>query len=331
MAKGENQKLKMLFLLRILYEETDDTHGLTMHQLIEKLNSCGVHADRKTLYQDLNELNKLKNVDIIQDKRGRSTEYHLGCREFELPELKLLVDSVQAAKFITDTKSRSLIHKLESLTSRHEAKQLQRQVLITGRVKSPNTRIYYSVDSLYSAIDQDRQVTFRYFQWNIHKERILRHDGSLYHVSPWCLMWDNEYYYLIGFDSLEQKIKHYRVDKMLDLAMTRQPREGKDAFQNFNAAKYSKSLFGMYGGEEESVLIEAENEIAPVFIDRFGSDIMLIPTDDGHFQIRVDIIPSGQFLGWIFGLGKRVKILSPDSVIQSMRSYLQELRKMYSE
>lgn len=164
MAKSENQKLKLLYLLKIFSEETDEDHMLTMPQIIDRLEDYGIHADRKTLYLDFAELNKMDGLEIVTVKEGRNTYYHMGQRLFELPELKLLVDSVQAAKFITDRKSDMLIHKLEHLVSRHEATQLQRQVIIAGRVKTPNKSIYYNVDEIYSAIGSNRQITFHYFQ-----------------------------------------------------------------------------------------------------------------------------------------------------------------------
>ena len=190
--KGDNQKLKMLYLVKIFSAETDDYHALTMSEIIEKLDACGVNANRKTLYQDFEELRKF-GLDIIPQKVGHNYYYHLGQRFFELAELKLLVDSVQSAKFITNKKSDELIKKLEALVSIHEARQLQRQVTISGRVKTMNKSIYYNVDRLHEAISINRQITFRYFQWNHRKEMVLRHDGALYQVkSPVFVFCDSK-------------------------------------------------------------------------------------------------------------------------------------------
>ena len=325
MAKG---KMKMLHLIRIFSQETDDEHALTLQEIIAKLAAVNITADRKTLYTDFEDLRQF-GFDIIAQQRDRTTYYHLGERDFELPELKLLVDSVQAAKFITDRKSKDLIKKLEGLVSTYEAKQLQRQVVITGRIKTPNKKIYYNVDMLHSAISENRQVSFRYFQWNEKKQQVLRHDGALYHVSPWSLTWDNEYYYLVGYDAADEKIKHYRVDKMLDLSVLNEARKGQKAFRDFDLAKYSKSLFGMFAGEEVSVSLEARNDMAAVLIDRFGKDISLIPKDEEHFTTHVNVALSRQFLGWIMALGDGILITGPEAAVQMMREETQRLAEQY--
>ena len=328
MAKGPNQKLKMVYLLKIFSENTDDDHKMTMEEIIQSLDRYGVEADRKTLYQDFEQLRQY-GFDIISDRDGRKYGYYLGSRPFELAELKLLVDSVQAAKFITDNKSKTLIKKLEGLASKYEASQLQRQVVIAGRVKTSNKKVFYSVDRIYEAIDQNRQITFHYFQWNEKKEQVLRHDGALYQVSPWCLIWDDEYYYLVAFDTKDQKIKHYRVDKMVDLDITGQDREGQRQFRDFDMARYSKSLFGMHGGEETNVTLEADNDKAGILIDRFGTDIMIIPKGNGRFTAHVNVIPSKQFLGWIFGLGDGIKITGPAHVVEEMRAEAKRVWEQY--
>ena len=326
--KGRNQKLKMLYLAKIFSEETDDEHGLTIAQIIERLSAWEVNADRKTLYSDFEELRNY-GMDIIADQEGRSCYYHLGSRDFELPELKLLVDSVQSAKFITDRKSQALIKKLESLASKYEGSQLQRQVTITGRVKTMNESIYYNVDKLHEAISSDAQIRFKYFQWNVKKEMELRKDGAWYQISPWGLMWDDENYYLVGFDAQDNKIKHYRVDKMLKISITKEKREGKKQFTAFDLPHYTKSLFGMFGGDEINVSLEAENALAGVLIDRFGKDIFLIPADDDHFRTSVRVAVSRQFLGWIIALGEGIRITGPESVVEQMKEEVKRLSKQY--
>ena len=330
MAKGTQQKLKMLYLVKIFSEETDEMHALTMPEVISKLNACGVNADRKTLYLDFEELRTF-GLDLLSEQRGRQTFYYLASREFELPELKLLVDSVQAAKFITERKSRDLIKKLESLVSRHEAGHLQRQVLISGRVKTMNESIYYNVDKRHEAINKDRQIRFQYFQWNVKKEMELRKDGDFYHVSPWGLMWDDEYYYLVGYDGADRKIKHFRVDKMLRITLVDKERDGKEEFGQFDMARYGKGIFGMFGGEETRVTLEAKNSMAGILIDRFGKDLMIIPKDKMHFRTNVNVALSRQFLGWIFALGEDIKIVGPDSVVEQMREEAAGLLARYSE
>ena len=328
MAKGENQKLKMLYLVKIFTQYTDDQHSLTMQEIIKKLESYEVSANRKTLYLDFAELEHY-GLDIISEKIGRNTYYHLGKRQFELPELKLLVDSVQAAKFITDKKSNQLIKKLENLVSTYEAKQLQRQVVISGRIKTPNKLVYNNVDTIYSAIADSKQITFHYFQWDIKGNQVLRHDGALYQISPWCLMWDDEYYYLVAYDSEADKIKHYRVDKLKDLDVVEVKREGQKAFKNFDMAKYSKAVFGMFGGEEACVTLECCNDKVGIIIDRFGMDVTRIPKDENTFSVHVNVIPSNQFLGWIMSLGEGVKITGPYTVVQKMQDEVRRLTAQY--
>lgn len=323
MSKGANQKLKLLYLTKIFREQTDEEHMLTIAEIIKKLSAYDFSADRKTLYTDFEELRHF-GLDIISQQIGRQHYYYLGAREFELPELKLLVDSVQSAKFITAQKSQKLIKKLEGLVSKYEATQLQRQVYITGRVKTMNESIYYNVDKLHAALSADAQIQFQYYQWNVKKEMELRRGGKLYQVSPWGLMWDDEYYYLVAYDAETDKIKHYRVDKMLRIQITDQKRAGKGRYQSFNLPDYTKRIFGMFSGEETKVTLEADNSMAGVLIDRFGKDIMLIPQDGGRFRATVDVAISDQFLGWIVALGT-VKIVGPEAVVEKMQAKVSNL------
>ena len=328
MAAGENQKLKMLYLRKILSEETDQNHGLSAQQIIDRLEHCGVNEDRKTLYKDFDELERF-GMEILSEQDGRNVLYHLNNRLFELPELKLLVDSVQSSKFITEKKSRQLIRKLESLVSIHEAKHLHRQVLISGRVKTMNESIYYNVDMLHDAINQGKQIRFRYGQWNVQKQMELRRGGAWYQVSPWCLMWDDENYYLVAYDAEDQIIKHYRVDKMVNLSIAKQAREGKEQFKQFDAAQYTKQVFGMFGGEVMRVSLEGRNEMVGVLIDRFGKDITVYQKDSGHFAASMDVAVSRHFLAWVIALGDGIRITGPAKLVQQMREETERLSTIY--
>lgn len=328
MAKGENQKLKMLYLVKILSEETDDEHSLTAQDIITKLAKYDVNAERKALYRDFEEL-KAFGLDIISEQIGRNVYYHLGHRDFELPELKLLVDSVQSAKFITEKKSKDLIKKLEALVSKYEAKHLQRQVVISGRVKTMNESVYYNVDAIHEAISSDKQIRFQYFQWTVKKKMELRKDGAWYVLSPWGLMWDDEYYYMLAYDAEDEMIKHYRVDKMLNIDIVDCKREGQEAFKTFDMPRYSKSLFGMFSGEQTTVTLEGTNDMAGVLIDRFGKDIMLHPIDEEHFSAIVEVAISKQFLGWVIALGENIKITAPKAVVEQMQEEAKRLYRQY--
>ena len=329
MAAGDNQKLKMLFLVKIFSEQTDDEHGLSLQEIAGLLEGYGVNADRKTLYKDFAELEKF-GLEILSDHDGRNVVYRLASKQFELPELKLLVDAVQSSKFITERKSRQLIKKLESLVSVHEARRLQRQVLITGRIKSMNESIYYLVDMLHEAINADRQIRFQYFRWNVNKQQELRRSGAFYQVSPWCLLWDDENYYLAAYDAAEDKIKHYRVDKILHLSVADVPREGKAAYQKIDLATYTRSVFGMFGGELTRVTLEGRADMVGPLIDRFGKDITIVPREGGRFTANVEVAASRHFLGWIIALGDGVRVTGPAALVEDLRAEARRLTELYA-
>ena len=230
MARSSRQKQKLLYLQKIMLEKTDENHGLTIKEIIELLAGYDIKAERKTLYEDL-EILQTYGLDICKT-RSSTVKYYVGSRDFELPELKLLVDAIQSSKFITHKKSLSLISKLEGLVSHNEGEQLQRQVYVTNRVKTVNEKIYYNVDYIYNAISQNRQINFKYFKWDVDfggERKIVkveRKDGKIYTVSPWALCWDDENYYLVAYDAEAEMIKHYRVDKMEYIELTDKERDG---------------------------------------------------------------------------------------------------------
>lgn len=328
MAKGTNQKLKILYLMKILMERTDENHSITMPEIISALEAYGISAERKSIYSDMESL-RTYGLDIVGEAEGKTFYYRVVDRTFELAELKLLVDSVQSAKFITEKKSNELIKKIENLSSKYEAQQLQRQVYTSNRIKTLNESIYYNVDLLHDAINENSQIKFHYFQWNVDKKMELRKDGAYYVVSPWGLSWDDENYYLIAFDATANKIKHYRVDKMLHIELTGEKREGKDHFDKFDMALYAKKMFGMFAGEEENVKIECHNRLAGVIIDRFGKDVTMIKKDIDHFTVNVKVAVSKQFLAWVMALGNDAKIIGPDLVVQQVKDELTRLCELY--
>lgn len=328
MSRGINQKFKLYYLKEIMLRKTDETHALTMPQILEALETAGATAERKSIYTDLEDLHEL-GVEIDKEQEGKYTYYRVIGRRFELPELKLLVDAIQSSKFITVKKSNELIKKLESFCSEYEAKQLQRQVFVQDRIKTMNESIYYSVDTLHNAIAENKQIKFKYFQWNIKKEQELKRDGEFYRISPWALTWDDENYYLVGFDSEAGKIKHYRVDKMLKISMVDKPREGKEHFKQWSTADYAKKNFAMFGGEEEDVTVELENDMCGVFIDRFGKDISFVPIDATHSRVRLKVAMSDHFLGWIFALGDKVKIVGSDEAMEHVSAMIKRLNEQY--
>ena len=328
MPKVTNQKFKLYRLAQIMLEKTDEEHFITMPEILAALGEYDITADRKSIYTDLKDLEKL-GIEVEGEPVGNRYHYHVINRPFELPELKLLVDAIQSSKFITERKTTALIRKLEKLVSKYEAMKLQRQVYVSGRIKTMNESIYYTVDAIHNAISENKKIQFQYFQWNVKKEMELRHNGAYYHISPWGLSWDNENYYLVGYDSDADKIKHYRVDKMLHIQMSDEKREGKEHFQKMNMAEYARKSFGMFGGKEQQVKLLVENSLAGVIIDRFGKDVMFIPADEKHFTVNVDVRVSRQFLGWIISLGEGVKIVAPDEVVAQMKKEIERLVRQY--
>lgn len=319
MSRGTNQKFKLSFLSRIMLQKTDDEHSLTMPQIIAELEKYDITAERKSVYQDFQDMTDKLGIEIIKEQIGRETYYHVGAREFELAEVKLLIDAIQSSKFITQTKSRELITKIKNFVSEYQARELQRQVFINDRVKNMNESVYYNVDDIYNAINQNRKIRFKYYKWSVEKKLVPRHNGAWFVVSPWALTWDDENYYMVAFDDLEHKIKHYRVDKMMRISVEEEMREGKEIFKNFDMAAYSKATFGMYSGNRRKVHIQFPNNMCGVFIDRFGKEIRIRKVDEDSSIVAVDVAISPQFYGWIFSLGRAVKVVGPEEVVKQMR------------
>ncbi len=326
MPKGPNQKQKLLLLLDILQRQTDEEHPMTLEQLRQALAAQGVEAERKSLYDDLEQL-RVYGADVLT-VRDRTVRYYIGARTFDLAELRLLVDAVQSSRFITQRKSRELTEKLETLCSRHQAGQLQRQVLVTGRVKTMNESIYYNVDGLQAAISDNKQVTFRYFDWGMDKQRRLRREGALYQVSPWALTWDDENYYLIAYDATAGEIRHYRVDRMLNIAPAAENRQGEEAFRALDTAMYARKTFGMFGGQETPVTLRCAGWMTGVIVDRFGRDVTLFPQEDG-FRVRVPVVVSPLFFAWLAGFGADIRVQEPAWVAEAYQQHLQTILASY--
>lgn len=328
MPKSQNQKLKLLYLVKFLLQNSDENHPVSMAKIIEELAKNDISAERKSIYDDLESL-RLFGFDIVQIK-GKNGGYYIGARDFELPELKLLVDSVQSSKFITQDKTHKLIKKIEGLASIYDGQLLQRQVFVSNRVKSMNESIYYAVDGISDAITQNKKIKFRYFEYTVTKERRFRHDGAFYNVSPFALIWDDENYYMLAWDSAAEKFKHFRVDKMYGVSILNEERDGTEAFKKIDMSAYSKSVFGMFGGNEQNVKIRFANHLAGAVIDRFGRDTLIIPDGDEHFTVKVSVAVSGQFYAWVFGFGTDAEILSPADVREEMKKHARKIAEKYS-
>ena len=328
MPKSYGQKLKILYLAQLLLERSDESHPLTTKEMIDYLAAQGIHAERKSIYDDMVALQNF-GLDVISI-REKPGGYYLASRQFELAELKLLVDAVQASRFVTTRKSRELISKLETLTSRSEAGHLHRQVVVAERGKSSNEQIYYNVDEIYTALAADCMIRFQYFEWSVRKEIVPRKNGAYYEVSPWLLTWEDENYYLIAYDSTAQILKYYRVDKMLHLSVCDTPREGKAAFEALDIAGFAKKTFGMFAGDETTVILQCDEALTGVMIDRFGLDVPMRPVDPGQIRVRANVAVSRQFFGWLTGLGSGVQIISPQEIRTQYEQYLKDILDHYS-
>ncbi len=334
MAKNPKQKQKLLYVLKYLTEKTDENNGVTVNDIIDYLDSFDIKAERKSIYDDLKTLQDF-GVDICSNK-SKTVEYYLASRDFELSELKLLVDAVQSAKFITHKKSNELIKKLENLTSDFEAKELQRQVFVSNRVKTMNEKIYYNIDSLHDAMNSGNKISFYYYQWEITGDNAQkvskkrRNNGERYVVSPWALSWDDENYYLIAYDDKAEIIKHYRVDKMESVeVLHREKRDGKKLFAKFDMAVYSKQIFGMFGGNLTDIKIRFDNSLVGVVVDKFSKNVFISVNGDGTFDMNTKVMLSPNFYGWLFALKDKAKIISPSKAKDEFLAYAEDILKIY--
>ena len=333
MPRSSRQKEKLLYLQKIMLEKTDENHALTISEIKDLLAGYDIQTERKSLYDDLRIL-ETYGLDICRT-RGTTVRYFVGSRDFEIPELKLLVDAIQSSKFITHSKSLRLISKLERLVSENDGKQLQREVYVTNRVKTLNEQIYYNVDDIHNAISGNKKISFRYMKWAVDfsgRQKIIRterHPGKNYLVSPFALCWDDENYYLVAYDGSEDKLKHFRVDKMEKIQIENSARDGMDKFEKFNLAHYAKSVFSMFGGEECEVKLSVDNDLVGVIVDRFGSDIYIVRESDTSFFVSVRVILSPQFYAWLFGLGLKVRIISPKKAGDEYKTKIKELSALY--
>ena len=310
MSKKPNQKLKLLYLAKLFSEKTDENHPITMSDVISELEKYDIHAERKSLYDDFEQLN-LFGMDICKTG-GKIPGYFNASSDFELAELKLLTDAVESAKFISRKKSMELIAKIERLTSIHNAKKLHRQVYVANRVKTLNEQIYYKVDKSHDAIAENKKISFKYFDYTIEKEKKYRKNGEFYVESPISLMWDDENYYLVAYNSKHSAFIHYRVDRMEQISVRDEMRDGTD--REFDPASYARKTFSMFSGDERTVKMRFDNSLINVVFDRFGMDITPFRDGDCHFVITTNVSVSHQFFGWIASLGGRAEIVSPEDV-----------------
>ena len=318
------KKLKLLYLAQFLYQETDETHPKTLQEILNHLEACGIKAERKSIYDDI-ELLRDFGLDI-QTTKTKHFGYYLEDRDFQLPELKLLIDVVQASPFLTGKKSMELIAKLEKLTSRHGARQLRRQVYVMNRVRTMNEALYYAVDGINTAINENRKISFRYFDWTVDGEKAYRHDGALYVADPVALCVDR-HYYLVAYDTQLGDYRHYRVDRISNLTVLEEKRCALP--ENFDLGAYTKTIFDMYNGETTMVRLQFEEKLINVIIDRFGLDAHMHAVGEGVLEISAPVEVGPTFFGWLFQLGKQAKLLSPQPVAEQFAAWCRETLAQY--
>lgn len=319
-VKNANNRLKILYLYKIFLDKTDEHHYLTMSDIVNQLKLYGISAGRKALYEDIEAL-KAYGLDIITIK-GRVSAYYVASRDFELPELKLLADAVSSSRFLTERKSSELLKKIENLSSVHEAKQIQRQVYVTNRVKAMNERIYLNVDVIHRAIAENKKIKFRYFDYNIQKKKNYREGTRI--CSPFALAWEDERYYLIAYYDNRQTISNFRIDRMESVEIIEEKAVEKP--ENFIVADYMNSSFSMFSGTTQEVKLRFDNQLINPVIDRFGKNITIIADGNSHFTVRVKVKAEHPepFFGWLFQFGTMAEIIEPcelrDRYIEMLKS-----------
>lgn len=328
MPRSSFQKLKIIYTMEYLLKNSDEENPVSTSQIIAYLKSHNIAAERKTVYSDIDALRDY-GLDIIQVSEGNNHGYYVASRDFELPELKLLVDSVQSSKFITHKKTLTLIKKIEKLASIHSAQLLNRQVFVRNRIKTMNESIYYNVDEIHNGISKNRKIQFLYFEYNVAKERQYRRNGDFYVVSPFAMTWDDENYYMVAYDSETGMIKHYRVDKMEKISVLDEERDGQEAYNALDMAVYARKTFGMFTGEETNVQLRFENHLVGAVLDRLGRESYLIADGPDHFTVRTDVVVSPQFFAWVLGFGASAQILGPDHVVRAMKKHIDSVATLY--
>ncbi len=325
MPKSDNQKLKIFYILDYLQKNSHEDHPVRASELIEMLErQHNILCERKTVYSDIAALQEY-GVDIVS-LPGKNGGYFIASRNFERSELKLLIDAVQSSRYLTEKKSRELIEKLCNQCNEYDARLMKRNVMVSGRVKSMNETIYYNVDAIQDAIADNKQISFKYFDWGMDGKRVYR--SRDYEASPYSLCQDNENCYLLAL-SPRHGITSYRVDRMTDIQVLSENRTPCPELTGKALMDHANQLFQMFAGDAISVKMRFHKELCNVVIDRFGRDTMLIPDGPDHFVFTVKIAVSPMFLSWVIGFGDKAKILYPQSVIDRCKDLCSQALSQY--
>jgi predicted DNA-binding transcriptional regulator YafY len=329
MPRSSNQKLKHLYLARLLLESTDENNTMTAERIVSALAAYDIPAGRKSVYDDIEALQRF-GLDV-EHRGGKDGGYFIASRDFELPELKLLVDAVQSSRLITEKKSRELIKKLSKLTSAAQAKQLNRQVYAGGRAKALNETVYYSIDAIHAAINDGKKISFKYFDYNIRKRRVFRRNGEAYIRTPVAMCWNDDNYYLVTYSPRhDDHFATYRVDRMAQATAMDEDADEYDR-KAFSIAEYVKQTFGMFSGTTETARLAFDASLVGVVLDHFGSSTSLTDIGDGRFSVSAEVSSSPVFLGWVFQLGEKAEIIEPESLRAAMREFAGKVRGIYEK
>jgi len=323
MANTGNQKQKLLLLMRMLQEETDRSQGLSMPQIIERLEEAGIRAERKALYGDLQ---ALRNAGFnIQKLPTRPVQYALVRSELGIDDIMMLVDVVQSSPFLTERKSNQLVRSLKKLVSERERKKLAKRVHVQGRIRNQNESIFHNVDKIHEALQAKRKIEFLYFGYDTNKNPRPRHDGKRYVVTPVKVVYADSNYYLAAYDDADKLIKTYRVDRMKIAQMSDQAATRCATIANYDTDAFSYQRFGMYHGDPKCVTLHVKAELMDVIIDRFGREVEVVKATDTFADIRVNVQVSAQFFGWLAGLDGKATIQTPRKLKEEYRSWLKAL------
>lgn len=330
MAKRADQKEKLLYVLKFLMENSDEENHVSSESIIDYLAEHDIIAERKSIYSDIKALQHF-GIDIISSREG-APGYYVASRDFDLSELKLLVDSIQSSKFITKQTTSALIKKISALGSKGDAKKLQRQVFVRNRVKTMNESVLNMVDHISDAISRKCPIQFKYYDFTPKKEHILRHNEKVYEVSPYTFILDDENYYLICFDHEAQQIRHYRVDRMTQVRVQRSKScLGEAEYKKLDMSSYTQAVFGMFNGRRVNVTMRFADYLAGSVIDRYGTDAMLIPDGEGHFTVTAEVAVSPRYFGWLLGFGTGAEIVHPAEVRDEMKKFVEEIAEIYKQ
>lgn len=313
---AENNKI--LHLLKYLWENTDFEHKTTTSEIVNALAEQGISINRHSIPTLIEQI-QLFGIDVVEEKSSPN-KYYIDTRDFELPELKLLVDAIESSKFISASKSQALVDKIYGLTSTHQAKELNRHLFVEGRVKSDNKTLYYTVDAIHNAINNKKRIQFKYVDYTNAKKKVYKHNGYVYEFSPYALLWNNDNYYVLGYSERHNDIIKFRVDRIEKAELLDKPAVSKP--KGLDPIVYVKNIFSMYDGEMCDVRLKCTSDMMKVIIDRFGKDVKTSLYSDGTFAVDVSVSISPTFFGWLCSFAGKIKLLSPQFAVDDYKKFL---------